>query len=137
MGVYWSQEQIDRQTQYFAKERTEKKGNFTELVVRLYYCIYKACSLNDRISFDSKDVAFYKVKDILYEGFYDTGSSHRGVIDDCMKHLKLMHYIRFRKVEDKWMICLNRPLDFLLEGEHEAYLEKYGIVETVYFLAVS
>lgn len=133
MGVYWSKKQIVDQTLYFAKERTEKKGIFTELVVRMYYCIYKACSLNDGISCDSKDVAFYKVKDILYEGFYDTGTFHRGVIDDCIKHLTLMHYIRFRKVDDRWTICMNRPLDFLLEGEHEAYLKKYDITEPVRF----
>lgn len=133
--VYWSMEQIERQKQYFAKERTERKGNFTEFVVRLYYCIYKACSLNDGVSCNAKAVSVYKVKDILYEGIDDdTGTLHRGIIDDCMKHLKLMHYIKFRKVEDRWTICLNRPLDFLLEREHEAYLEKYGITEDVHFL---
>ena len=46
-----------------------------------------------------------------------------------------MRYIRMKK-DDKgeWMIYLNRPLDFLLPGEHEKYLEKYGITGDVRFL---
>lgn len=122
MSVYWSREQIERQTECFRKERTEI---FTELVVRVYYYIYKECSLNDGVSCDAKAVLWGKVRDVLYE------------IDDYILYLKRMHYIKFRMVGDKWMIYLNRPLDFLFDGEHEEYLEDFGITGDVYFLETS
>ena len=48
--MFWDKEKIDYQKNYFKNERTEKKGKFTEFVVRTYYCIYKACSLNNEPS---------------------------------------------------------------------------------------
>lgn len=126
--MYWDEERIQKQRDYFFKERIEKKGNFTEFVVRTYYCIYKACILNDGISCPASAVSPHKLKFIIYKDIYDTPDhGYKEVIDDCIKKLKLMKYIKFRKENDKWMICLNRALDFLLPNEHELYLEKYLI----------
>lgn len=126
--MYWDEERIQRQRDYFAEERIEKKGNFTEFVVRTYYCIYKACTLNDGISCPASAVSPHKVKFIIYKDIYDTPDhDYKGVIDDCIKKLKLMQYIKFRKENDKWMIYLNKALDFLLPNEHELYLEKYSV----------
>lgn len=134
--MFWNREKIENKRKYFEKERIDKNGKFTEFVVRTYYCICKACSQNDGISCCAKDVSAYKIKLIIYEGFYGGVPDHdnRSVIDDCIKHLKLMKYIKFKKINEVWMIYLNRPLDFLLDGEHDKYLEKYNIVNNLYFL---
>lgn len=129
----WTQEHITKMTEYFRKERMEKKGDFTEFVVRMYYLIYQACSLSEDRSCPTSDVKAYRVKDKIYEGIDDDSTiSHRSVIDDCVEHLRVMHYIRMHKsAEGTWRISLNRPLDFLLEGEHEAYLKKYNITKEI------
>jgi len=44
-----------------------------------------------------------------------------------------MGYIQFKKENEIWVIYLKRPLDFLLDGEHEAYLEKYEIRDEINF----
>lgn len=136
IAKFWTEEQIQHQHDYFSSERTKKRGKFTELVVRTYYFIYKVCSLNDGICCKTSEASAHKIKYIIYEGFYGGIPDHdnKGVIDDCVDKLKLMKYIKFKKVNDKWMIYLNRPLDFLLEGEHETYLDKYHITNNVRFL---
>lgn len=136
MGRYWTPEQVEKKRAYFQKERTEQEGIFTELVVRMYYLTYRAIAANGGDCCSTKEVKPYRVKDEIYEGLGDrTTTSGRSVINDSMEHLRLMRYIRMKK-DDKveWMIYLNRPLDFLLPGEHEKYLEKYGITGDVRFL---
>lgn len=132
----WGPERIEKQRAYFEKERTEKKGNFTEFVVRMYYLITKACTANDGLCCDTFTVKPYKVKFEIYEGIYDEPDhDYWRVIDDCVKYLKNMNYIKMRKsAEGRWLIYLNRPLDFLLPGEHEVYLKRYGITKTFRFL---
>lgn len=136
MPTFWDKEKIENQRLYFANERIEKRGKFTEFVVRSYYCICKSCSINDGISCRASEVSAYKIKFVIYEGFYDGVPDHdnKSVIDDCIKHLKLMNYIKFKKLNDVWMIYLNKPLDFLLEGEHNNYLEKYKIINNISYL---
>lgn len=131
----WTQDKIRNKINYFKQERIEKRGKFTEFVVRMYYCIYKQCTTNNSICCRASEVSSYKVKYKIYEGFYDGKPDHdnKSVIDDCVKHLKEMGYIQFRKESDVWMIYLRRPLDFLLDGEHEAYLEKYDIKDEIEF----
>lgn len=139
MGKSWNPEKIKSQTEYFKSQRENPTGDFTEFVTRMYYCVYKACSLNDGKCCSAKEVKPYKVRDIIYENKdTDPNISHKSVIDDCVEHLKNMHYVRFkREPVNGWMIYLERPLDFLLEGEHEAYLRKYHITNNVYFLTES
>lgn len=133
--MFWTKEQINKKKEYFKEERIEKKGKFTEFVVRTYYCIYKECSLNNGECCNAKNISPYKIKYIIYNGFYNNIPDHdyKNVIDDCIKHLKLMKYIKFKKENEIWMIYLNKPLDFLLNGEHEYYLKKYNIEKPVYF----
>lgn len=135
--MFWDKEKIDYKKNYFKNERTEKKGKFTEFVVRTYYCIYKACSLNNGRCCEAKSVSPHKIKYVIYDGFYNNTPDHdfKNVIDDCFKHLKLMKYIKFKKVNDIWMIYLNKPLDFLPDGEHENYIKKYNIINPVFFLS--
>lgn len=131
--MFWSNEKIQKKREYFKTERTEKRGKFTEFVVRTYYCIYKACSINNGRSCLASDVSANKIKFIIYEGFYEGTPDHdnRSVIEDCKNHLKHMNYIKFRNENEKWMIYINRPLDFLLDNEHESYMRKYNIVNPV------
>lgn len=135
--MFWTKEKIENKKNYFRKERTDKRGKFTEFIVRTYYCIYKACSLNNGNCCEAKAVSAYRIKDIVYDGFYNNTPDHdyRNVIDDCVKHLKLMNYIKFKKENEIWMIYLNKPLDFLLDGEHKNYVTKYNIVKPVFFLS--
>lgn len=129
----WSDEKIESKRQYFLQQRKEPTGNFTEFVVRVYFSVYKKCSENKNNLCKSSDVSSYKIKYIVYEGVYGGQPDHdnRGVIDDCMKHLKEMHYIGFKKENDAWYIYIKKKLDFLLEGEHEFYKNKYGILRDV------
>lgn len=128
MAKQWSDEKINKMKIYFSKERTEKRGNFTEFTVRVYYNICLQASLNDGVSCTSSSVRWYKINKDIYDGIYDKPDhASQSIIDDCMKHLKQMGYIKFQKLDDKWYIFLISPLDFLLEGEHEYYLEKYNI----------
>lgn len=131
----WSQEKISKQKQYFEEQRNKPTGNFTELVVRTYYCIYKFCVENDSNCCIASKTNSYKIKNIIYEGFYNNHPDHdyRRVIDNCKDTLKEMHYIRLKKENDIWMIYILQPLDFLLEGEHESYLKKYEINNTINF----
>lgn len=134
--MFWNDEKIERQRNYLANERIERRGNFTEFVVRTYYCIYKACSLNDGACCLASDVSAYKIKFIIYDGIYHTPDhDNKSVIDDCVKKLKLMYYIKFKKENEKWMIYINKPLDFLLPNEHEQYLERFQINNSVKFLS--
>lgn len=135
--MFWTSDQIDRKKEYFRKNRIETNGKFTEFVVRTYYCIYKECSLNNGMCCEAKSVSPYKIKHIIYHGFHNNIPDHdfKNVIDDCIKNLKLMHYIKFKKENDTWMIYLNKSLDFLLEGEHERYICNYDITQPVSFLS--
>jgi len=125
----WPDEKIEGKRQYFLQQRKEPTGKFTEFVVRVYYSIYKKCSENENGICRSSDVSSYKIKNVVYEGIYDGQPDHdnKSVIDDCMKHLKEMHYIGFKKENDVWYIYIKRQLDFLLEGEHEFYKHKFEI----------
>lgn len=125
----WSEEKIEYKRQYFFQQRKDPTGKFTEFVVRMYYCIYKRCSENENGMCRGSDVSSYRIKHVIYEGYYNGQPDHdnRSVIDDCTKHLKEMHYIEFRKENDVWYIYVKRPLDFLLEGEHESYKTKFEI----------
>jgi hypothetical protein len=125
----WNKTKIDAKKEYFRKERNEKKGKFTEFTVRMYYCIYKKCSDNKTDNCKASEVSSYKVKYKIYEGFYDGKPDHdnKSVIDDCVKHLNEMGYIQFKKENNIWIIYLKKPLDFLLEGEHDIYMNDYGI----------
>jgi len=124
----WTSEQIESKRKYFENERTEKKGKFTEFTVRTYYSICKVCADNDGMSCEPKFFHPTKISKIVYDGFYDEPDhDYYNVISDCIDHLKKMNYIKFVKESGKWIVYLNKPLDFLLCGEHDEYLKKFEI----------
>lgn len=53
------------------------------------------------------------------------------VVDDCVRHLKELDYIGFKKIDDVWYIYVKQQLDFLKPGEHEEYVRKFSIGEEV------
>lgn len=120
----WSKEKINNQKDYFRSQRTEKTGNFTEYVVRTFYCIYKACDNNKTNYCLENAVSPAKIKYDIYEGIYEVPDhDYSHVISNCFKTLSDMGYIQYKEN----MIVIKKQLDFLLEGEHELYLEKYNI----------
>ncbi len=120
----WTIEKINNQKDYFKSQRIEKTGNFTEYVVRTFYCIYKACDNNKTNYCLKDDVLPKKIKYIIYEGIYDVPDhDYSHVISNCFKTLNEMGYIEYKES----MIIIKKQLDFLLDGEHESYLEKYDI----------
>lgn len=132
----WTEEKIKSKRDYFKKERTEKKGKFTEFTVRTFYSICKACSENDGISCEPKVFHPRKIANTVYDGIYDRPDHDAtNVINDCIDNLKNMHYIKFKKEGNSWVVYLNKPLDFLLPGEHERYLDKFGIISPLSYLS--
>lgn len=124
----WPDSKIRSQKEYFSSQRKNPTGNFTEYVVRVYYCIYKCCS-NNQGSCPIKEASNYRIKNKVYEGFYDGKPDHdyQNVIDNCKKYLVEMGYIHLEQRDNNDYFFINKPLDFLLPGEHEAYLKKYCI----------
>lgn len=118
-------------TLYFKEQRCNPTGKFTEMMVRTYFLIYKACSDSDtNICYDSQ-VGDRKICLDVYEGFYDDKPFNKvpSTVFECKKKLKSLKYIRFFKDEgtNKWMIKLQKELDFLTESEWDFYFSKYGI----------
>ena len=124
----WSEEKIQKQKRYFQEQRISPTGKFTEFVVRTFYYIYKNC----RESTDGlvKSNITYKKELVLtvYNGIYDE-PDHMGceVINDCVRNLKELGYIGFRKINNTWYIFIKKELDFLRPGEHQEYMKKYSI----------
>lgn len=57
----------------------------------------------------------------VYRGIYDRPDhDYDMVLEDCKRNLLQMGYLHLS--EDGMRIFVDRPLDFLLEGEHERYL---------------
>ncbi len=125
----WSKEKQEKQKEYFREQRTNKTGNFTEFVVRTYYCIYKTCAINNTNYCLVSEVTPYKIKNIIYEGIYGGQPDHdyNNVINNCFTHLENMQYIHYDNSKSREFIFIDKPLDFLLEGEHGYYLKKYNI----------
>lgn len=126
----WSKEKVDKQKLNFVEQRQNPTGNFTEFVVRTYYFLCKVCSESDNKMVRSYITNKREIKEFLYKGIYDKPDHmSQAVVDDCIKNLKRMSYIGFRKIENKWMIYIKKDLDFLLPGEHEKYIELLEIVK--------
>lgn len=130
----WTEEKILKKRAYFKEQRITKTGKFTEFTIRTFYCIYKACANNRANYCLASESNAYKIKNVVYEGFYKGVPDHdnKSVIDDCKKHLKEMGYIRYKKINNKWLIYIVKPLDFLLDGEHEFYMKKYRIKKNIF-----
>lgn len=121
----WSAAKIRQKRAYFRAQREAPTGNFTEFVVRTYYCIYRCCQESGGNSCPAELVSGYRIKGEIYKGIYaEPDHGYRGVIEDCKRHLIEMGYIHLE--DDGRVIVLDKPLDFLLPGEHEAYLARFA-----------
>lgn len=103
----WSEEKINKQKEYFREQRINPTGNFTEFVVSPFYYIYTRCKEKDDGLVSSKITYEQKLIDCVYEGVYEKPDHMaRDVVDDCVKKLKEMNYIGFKKVDEKWYIYI-------------------------------
>lgn len=122
----WDRRKIQDKWRYFHRQRKTPTGNFTEFVVRTYYAIYDHCRAGGGASCPAAAVRNRNICRFVYHGIYDQPDhDYDHVIEDCKKNLREMGYIRLS--EDKQTVFLDRPLDFLLEGEHEKYLAMLDI----------
>ena len=124
----WSKEKMQRQKEYFKEQRINPTGKFTEFVVRTFYFIYKACQETQNGLVKSSITNKRQLVVTVYEGIYDE-PDHMGheVVNDCVRNLKELGYIGFRKIDDIWYIFIKKELDFLKSGEHEEYMQKFAI----------
>ena len=130
----WKKEKIEKQKDYFKRQRVDKTGYFTEFVVRTFYCIYKACDYNKVNYCLRKDVTPIKIRYNIYEGIYDGIPDHDyyNIINDCFHHLCEMGYIQYETICSQEIIVIKKQLDFLLKNEHKFYLKKYDIQNDIY-----
>lgn len=120
----WNAGKIRRQKEYFAQQRKQPTGNFTEFVVRTYYCILQCCGNSNACP--ASMVRNRKICQAVYYGIYDQPDhDYDGVIDDCKKKLREMGYLHTENRKGEEWLVIDRPLDFLLPGEHETYLKKF------------
>ncbi|WP_242833555.1 hypothetical protein [Desulfosporosinus youngiae] len=91
----------------------------------------KSSSKHQSNACPAREVSNYRIRNIVYEGFYNSQPDHdyQNVIENCKKHLIEMKYIPLAQQGQDDYIFVDKPLDFLLPGEHEAYLKKFGIEE--------
>ena len=61
----WSKEKAQHQREYFSQQRRNPTGNFTEFVVRTYYCIDKACRAHKSNCCFADEVNNNKIKNII------------------------------------------------------------------------
>lgn len=121
----WSRTKIQQKWNYFREQRKTPTGNFTEFVVRTYYSIDRCCREQGGNNCPSELVSNRQIKNAVYDGIYpEPDHGYDGVIGDCKKHLTEMGYIHTE--EDGRVTVIDRPLDFLLPGEHEAYLARFA-----------
>ncbi len=129
----WSEEKIQKQKRYFKEQRINPTGNFTEFVVRTFYYIYGNCRKSADGLVRSNITNKRELILTVYSGIYDK-PDHMGykVVDDCVRNLKELGYIGFRKIGNTWYICVKQELDFLKSGEHQEYMKRYSIGDEGY-----
>ena len=117
----WNRKKIQAKWSYFRAQRLQPTGNFTEFVVRVYYAVLACCMEGDGRSCPIGQVRNRRLSRFVYRGIYDRPDhDYDMVLEDCKRNLLQMGYLHLS--EDGMRIFVDRPLDFLLEGEHERYL---------------
>lgn len=97
-------------------------------MVRTFYYIYRKCRESTDGLVKSNITNKKELVLTVYSGIYDE-PDHMGheVVNDCVRNLKELGYIGFRKIENTWYIFIKKELDFLKIGEHQEYMKKYSI----------
>lgn len=117
----WDRRKVQAKWSYFRAQRLHPTGNFTEFVVRVYYAVLACCLEGDGHSCPTGRVRNRRLSHFVYHGIYDQPDhDYDMVLEDCKRNLVQMGYLHWN--EDKTRIFVDRPLDFLLEGEHARYL---------------
>ena len=120
----WDRRKIQAKRAYFRAQRLCPTGNFTEFVVRVYYAVL-ACSEKDGSGCPAARVPNRRLSHFVYRGIYDQPDhDYDMVIEDCKRNLFEMGYLR--RSPDGGRIYVERPLDFLAEGDHERCLAMAG-----------
>ncbi len=122
----WTEEKIQKQKKYFSEQRINPTGNFTEFVVRTFYVIGNECSKSSDGLVKSNITNKKELGLAVYEGIYDEPDHMwREVVNDCVRNLKELGYIGFKKIDEIWYIYIKKDLDFLKPGEHQEYVKKF------------
>lgn len=122
----WNQEKKKSQRRYFQEQRKNPTGNFTEYITRIYYNIIKQA--NDKKYCAVKKLNYHQLSVDMYKGIYNHPDHDAyGTIQSCLKELTNMGYIHKEEIDHQEYIVIDKELDYLLEGEHEKYLKKYGV----------
>ena len=117
----WDRRKVQAKWSYFRAQRLHPTGNFAEFVVRVYYTVLVCCMEGDGRSCPAGRVRNRRLSHFVYHGIYDQPDhDYDMVLEDCKRNLVQMGYLHWS--EDKTRIFVDRPLDFLLEGEHARYL---------------
>lgn len=115
---------------YFQAQRRNPTGNYTEFVVRTYYLIYQACGGRLRSAVPKQALDVRKMSYAVYDGIYDKPDHDSSqIIGNCLKDLEKAGYLSTQQRDGGEFIRVEKPLDFLLEGEHEIYCKRFGIGE--------
>lgn len=113
---------------YFAAQRQQPTGNYTEFVVRVYYLTLKACGGELGGQCPVGAVRNRRGAFAVYDGIYDhPDHESQSIIENCLGDLVKTGYLSRWREGERELLQVKKPLDFLLEGEHGAYLKKYGI----------
>lgn len=123
--------QDNSKKEYFRAQRINPTGNYTEYIVRTYYLIYKVCRESSLPYCPKASLNIRAMSASVYDGIYDKPDhDYYNVITGCMKDLEKTGYISIQQMDGIDYIWIQKPLDFLKEGEHKHYLKKYGITES-------
>ena len=113
---------------YFQAQRQNPTVNYTEFVVRTYYLIYQACGGDFKVAIPKQSLDVRRMSYAVYDGIYDKPDhGYSQVISSCLKDLERAGYLRIQQRDGCEYISVEKPLDFLLEGEHEIYCNRFGI----------
>ena len=125
----WSEERIRHEKEVLVNQLETGCGRFAVFVLRTYAYIARECEKNNRNWCYASKVRGKSLISYVYNGPVD----HMGyeVVEDAKDKLKKMGYIRYRKVDDQWLLYIEKKIDFCDinhyvrdENECEDFIEK-------------
>lgn len=106
----WSEERIQHEKEVLVNQLETGCGRFAIFVLRTYAYIARECEKNNRNWCYASKVRGKSLINYVYNGPVD----HMGceVVEDAKDKLKKMGYIRYRKVDDQWLLYIEKEIDF-------------------------